>query len=195
MEYQALLSAAALLGGVVALLTHFFWIAGVIRGTMTLNLATWILWSIFDTALAVTSVASEAPAPFMAIGFSLGALMITAVLLIKGSWHWGKLETVCSCIAAVCFLVWYMAGPLAALVALTLGKYLGAAVPTLVQAYRRPEPNQSILWWLGTFSALTNIFGGGSFSIAQSLLPSFAFVTSAVIGALHFRGSFKRPRA
>ena len=182
---MTLLGMMALLGGIVALASHFFWIHGVWRGTMRLNMATWILWSVFDMAAFITSIAAGAPAPFMAAGFALGAILLTLTLLFKGTWQWGRLETVCTILAACCFFVWYASGPLVALVSFLAAKYAAGGLPTLIEAYRNPEPRQSPVWWMGSFGAATNIFATGSWTLAQSLFPTTALVFSFTIGLLH----------
>jgi|GEM_PF-6409655 len=178
----------AAIGGVVALASHFFWMRGVWKGTLHLNLATWLLWALFDTAIAVSSLLAGAPAPFMAIGFSIGAIAVAGTLLLKGEWRWGRFETACTLVAVVCFLIWYTAGPLLALVSFTVGKYAAGALPTVRLAFKRPEPQQSWIWFLGTFSAATNIYVGGVWTVAQSLFPTVAFFSSTLIGLFHLRG-------
>ena len=175
----------ALFGGLVALASQFVWMWGTWKGTMHLNIATWFLWSIIDTAVLLSSLAGGAPAPFLAVGLAVGAILVTITLFFKGTWHWGVLETVCVLITLSCLGLWYIAGPIVALVSLTLGKYCVAGIPTLVSAYRHPEPSQSWVWWLGTFGAVTNIFASGSWMLAQSFFPTIALVFTAIVGILH----------
>lgn len=177
----------AIIGGVVGLASHFFWIRGILKGTMHLNLATWVLWSIFDISVFVSSVMAGAHAPFLAAAYAVGATLVAITLLFKGTWRWGLLETVCTIIALACFFIWYAMGPLLALIGLLIGKYFAAGVPTLVSAHRHPESQQKWVWWMGAFGAATNIWAGGSWNIAQSLFPSLGFIFSLLTGILHAR--------
>lgn len=177
----------AVIGGIVALASHFVWIWGVWRGTMHLNIATWLLWSIIDIAVLAASLAGGAPAPFLAVGYAVGATLVTAALFFRGAWKWGNIETVCVGIAFVCLGLWYIAGPIVGLISLTLGKYCIAGIPTLVNAYQHPERAQSFNWWIGMFAAATNIFGGGSWTLSQSFFPTVALLFATIAAVLHTR--------
>lgn len=177
----------ALVGGLVALGSHFFWVRGIWNGSMHLNIATWLLWSVIDMSVLLSSLAAGAPAPFLSAGFVAGAILVTITLLVKGDWQWTVVETVSAVIALVCLGLWYVAGPVVAVVSLTLGKYCVAGVPTLVSAYQHPERAQSWVWWLGTFGAATNIFAAGSWTLAQSFFPTVALIFTGIGGLMHLR--------
>jgi hypothetical protein len=176
----------AIIGGIAALGGHLFWVHGILKGTMHLNLATWIMWAVYDYCVFMVSLSAGATAPFLLLGFVLGASLIVLALLFKGTWKWGRLESVWTAVAVLALIGWYASGPLAALVLLTIGKY-SSSIPTIVRGYQRPERNQSWIWFLGTFAAATNIFAGTSWTVAQGLFPSFAFVFSFLTGLVHLR--------
>lgn len=186
-DYYSPLALLALFGGVVGLLSQFVWIWGIWKGTMHLNIATWLLWSIIDVAVLISSLAGGAPAPFLSIGFALGAVLVTTALLFKGTWHWGTLESISAVTTVACLVVWYFAGPIVALVSLTLGKYGIAAMPTVVNACRYPERGQSWNWFVGAFAAATNIFAAGSWTLAQSFFPTMVLIFATVVGIIHLR--------
>ncbi|MDO8576148.1 MAG: hypothetical protein Q7R90_02435 [bacterium] len=184
-DYYSPLALLALLGGVVGLLSQFVWIWGIWKGTMRHNIATWLLWSVIDVSVLISSVAGGAPAPFLSIGFALGAILVTTALFFKGTWHWGALESICAVTTLACLVMWYFAGPIVAVVSLTLGKYGIAGMPAIVNAYRHPERGQSWNWFVGALAAATNIFAAGSWTLAQGFFPSIAFIFSTIIGIIH----------
>ncbi len=177
----------ALFGGLVALASQFVWIWGIWKGTMHLNIATWLLWSIIDTAVLLSSLAGGAPAPFLSVAFAVGAILVTITLFFKGTWHWGTLETACVVITLICLGLWYIAGPIVALLSLTLGKYCVAGIPTVIDAFRYPERGQGWNWFVGAFAAATNIFAAGSLTLAQSFFPTVVLVFATLVGILHLR--------
>jgi len=177
----------AAIGGVVALVSHAFWIWGIVSNRMHLNLATWLLWALIDITILLSSIAAGASAPFLAVGFAGGAVAVALTLLFKGTWQWGRLESVCAILAIVCLILWFVGGPLIALVSLTLGKYIIAGIPTLRSAYKNPEWIQAYVWWLGSFGAATNIFAAGSWTLEQSFFPTVALLFTAIAGLINFR--------
>ena len=183
------LTTLALVGGLVALASHGVWVWGIWKGTMHLNVATWSLWAVIDTAVLLTSIAGGASAPFLSVGFVVGAILVSIVLLFKGTWRWGVLETICASTGLVCLFLWYLAGPIVALICLTVGKYGIAGMPTLVGAYVHPERAQSWNWFVGAFAATTNIFAAGSWTLAQSFFPTVVLFFCAVVGIMHLRQS------
>ncbi|MDO8552062.1 MAG: hypothetical protein Q7S01_00870 [bacterium] len=176
----------AIAGGIAAILGHLVWIRGILNGTMHLNLATWVMWALIDACILAASIYAGAPAPYLPMGFLVGATLVALALLFKGTWGWGFLETACTAIAAVSLIGWYFGGPLTALVLLTIGKYT-AGIPSVVRGYQVPERKQSWMWFVNAFGAAANIFAGGTWTLAQSLFPTFAFAFSALTGFVHLR--------
>ncbi len=179
------LQTLAFFGGLVALASHFFLIHGVWKGTLHLNIATWILWSVIDASVLFSSLAAGASAPFLSAGFVVGAVLVTITLFGRGVWRWGMLETSCAVLALACLGLWYIAGPLVSLISLTIGKYGIAGIPSVVAAYKNPERTQGWIWLMGTFGAATNIFTIGSWTLADSFFPTIALVFTMLIGLIH----------
>lgn len=174
----------AILGGVIALGSHLFWIWDILKDRIHMNLATWVVWASMDITTLLVSIAAGAPAPFLVTGYAIGASLVVIALLTKGSWQWGFLETACTLISLSCLVLWYFEGPVVALILLVTGKYIGG-IPSLKQAYRSPEPRQSPIWFLGMLGASTNIIVENSWTIAQSLLPTIALIFAGLMGIVN----------
>ncbi len=175
----------ALMGGIVAFLSGLLLIYGVTRGSFHLSVATMALWSIIDGSILLASLASGATVPFLSAGLFTGTLLLTFVLFFKGNWKWGMLENICTIVTLVCLVLWYIAGPIFALVSLTIGKYLVAGAPNAIAAYKRPEPRQAPPWLMGLFASGTNIFTLGTWTMAESFFPTAAFAFSLLISSIH----------
>lgn len=176
----------ALIGGIITLLAHLPLFKNVYKKTITLNLATWLVWAIGDFISLITSIYSGVKIPFLIISFTLASIIMVLLLLRNGTWKWGKAETFSVAFSTICIILWITSGPLVALIANVIGIY-AATIPSLIDAYRKPERSQAIPWLLFALGAVTNIFAGGSWTLAYSLFPTVSFFFNGALGVLHSR--------
>lgn len=176
----------ALIGGIITLLAHLPLFRDVYKKKITLNLATWLMWALADSLSLITSIYAGAKLPFLVIAFTTASIIIVILLLKNGTWHWGHKETFAALVSVLCIIIWKFSGPLPALVAIVLGKYI-AGLPSLIDAYRRPEKSQALPWLLFAVGSAANIFAAGTWTIAYSFYPTIGLFFNGVMGALHIR--------
>ena len=146
------------------------------------SFATWLLWAALDTILTI-SLFQQHGNYLLPLGFAVGSATLTSLLLFKGRFAWGHMESVILALMLGCLIGWKLGGAKTATVAATLGICL-AGVPGLVELWRNPQRKVGNIWgWYvlanglaflgGTAMTLEERFAPGVFA-AYSLLLFFA---------------------
>src|ERR1017187_10266183 len=146
------------------------------------SFATWLLWEALDTILTI-SLFQQHGNYLLPLGFAVGSATLTSLLLFKGRFAWGHMESVILALMLGCLIGWKLGGAKTATVAATLGICL-AGVPGLVELWRNPQRKVGNIWgWYvlanglallgGTAMTLEERFAPGVFA-AYSLLLFFA---------------------
>ena len=189
----------SILGGLIILAAHIPLFISLYKRQTRLSLATWLLWSIIDTAALVVSIAAGAIAPTMVLAFTIAAWIVFFLVLRTGNWIWKINETISAVVALVSLVLWFSLGSIWALASLVFGKYIAVAVPTYIDAYARPEKFQFYVWGAFAVGALLNIVGlysvTGSWNVTNFLYPTVGLLGNGLIAVLHFNLQNKKPRA
>ena len=146
------------------------------------SFATWLLWAALDTILTI-SLFQQHGNYLLPLGFAVGSATLTSLLLFKGRFAWGHMESVILALMLGCLIGWKLGGAKTATVAATLGICL-AGVPGLLELWRNPQRKVGNIWgWYvlanglaflgGTAMTLEERFAPGVFA-AYSLLLFFA---------------------
>jgi hypothetical protein len=175
--------ALKLAGGIGALALFIPMTVEIIKdGGAGQSFATWILWAALDTILTV-SLFQQHGNYLLPLGFAVGSATLTSLLLFKGRFAWGHMESVILALVLGCLIGWKLGGAKTATVAATLGICL-AGIPGLVELWRNPQRKVGNIWgWYvlanglaflgGTAMTLEERFAPGVFA-AYSLLLFFA---------------------
>ncbi len=150
------------------------------------NTASWILWTILDVLMLVTCIAAGNKRPWLPAGFVLGASLVTIVLLTKGVWHWGTVETISAVGSGVAIICWLSFGPKSAVVACMAAMTI-AAIPAMYDAWFQPNPASWWLWGGVAFSSVLSCYGAKKWTIEERLLPCGCFVLNTTMTILVLR--------
>ncbi|MGA2786653.1 MAG: hypothetical protein ABSF60_03920 [Verrucomicrobiota bacterium] len=153
------------------------------------SFATWMLWAALDTILTI-SLFLQHGNYLLPLGFATGGITLTTLLLIKGRFAWGRMDSVILVLVLGCLLGWKLGGAKMAAVAATLGICL-AGVPGLVELWRNPQRKVGNIWgWYVLANGLA--FLGGT---AMTMEERFAPGVFAAFSLLMFFASRKPPAA
>src|ERR1035441_10001017 len=94
------------------------------------SFATWMLWAALDTILTI-SIFQRHGNFLLSLGFAVGGVALTVLLLVKGRFAWGRMDSVILALVLGCLICWKLGGPAAAIVATTTGICL-AGIPGLI---------------------------------------------------------------
>jgi len=165
-----LISAVAIVAFAVYLMIH----------DVEQNVASWIMWTILDVLVVASCVSAGNKRPWLPIGFTIGALLVTIILLTKGIWHWGIVETISAAGATVAAICWWKLGPKAAIVA-CLSAMLIATIPAAYDAWLHPNPASWWLWATVAFSCILSCYGAKAWTIEDRLIPCGCIVLNTAM--------------
>jgi hypothetical protein len=181
-----------LAGGVMALGIYGPMIVEIIRaGGAGQSFATWGLWAVLDTILTIT-LWQQHGNYLLSLGFAVGGVALTAVLLTQGSWKWGRFETVIALMVLASLAVWKFSGPRNATIAVTTAVCI-AGVPGFVEMLRQPQLAAGKLWAGFTVANLCSFFGGTAMTVEERLVPAaFTGLCALMAAACWWKREAKR---
>jgi hypothetical protein len=173
-------------GGVLALLMYVPLIPGALRDNGAgQSFAMWALWAVLDTTITISLIVQRGNF-WLTAGFGAGSIVLAALLLWKGRFAWGRLETVIAMLVLVCLCVWKFSGPKGATVATTVAIFI-AGLPGLVELWRNPQPAIARVWAGYTVANLLAFAGGAAWSIEERFAPGVFAVQTLALVAVGFR--------
>jgi hypothetical protein len=167
-----------LAGGLMALALFVPMIASIVRaGGAGQSFATWGLWAVLDSMLTIT-LWQQHGNYLLSLGFAVGGVFLSAVLLARGGFAWGKFETVITLLVLASVAIWKFSGPRNATIAVTAAICV-AGIPGIVEMRRKPQPAAGKLWAAYTVANGLSFFGGTAMTVEERLAPG-AFVALSV---------------
>jgi hypothetical protein len=167
-----------LAGGVMALALFVPMIVEIVRTRGAgQSFATWGLWAVLDSMLTIT-LWQQHGNYLLSLGFAVGGVFLSVVLLAQGGWAWGKFESVIALMVLASLAVWKFSGPRNATIAVTTAICI-AGIPGIVEMARRPQRSAGKLWAAYTVANSLSLFGGAMWSVEERLAPA-AFVALSV---------------
>ncbi len=158
------------------------------RGKKTeLNIATFILWIVTGVCVSTATYLAGGEIPYIGIGFVLANAILVSVVLQTGRWHWSNKESIALIVVCMGLLVWLTTEPLYALIALVAGNYLGAGMPTLIDAYRNPQRSQVLSWSLFSLAALINCAVITNTTLESYIYPAAALVFNSLVALANLK--------
>jgi hypothetical protein len=150
------------------------------------SFATWLLWAALDTILTI-SLFLQRGNYLLPLGFAAGGIALTTLLLVKGRFAWGRMDSVILALVLGCLIGWRLGGEKTATVAATLGICL-AGIPGLVELWRNPQRKVGNIWgWYVLTNGLA-FLGGTSMTLEERFAPG----VFAVFSLLMFVASRRR---
>jgi len=174
------------IGGVLSFLSILSFAVMLTVEDVPQNIVTWILWFLLDVVVMLSIIASGNKRPWLAMSFVFGAFSVSLILISKGMWKWGLVETLAVSGCVFSLIVWKAIGPKAAIIASTMAMLI-AGLPATYDAWMFPNPAS---WWLWTgvaFGGLLNIFGAKGWTIQDSFLPIGSFLYNILMTVLVLR--------
>jgi hypothetical protein len=180
-----------LAGGILAFAMYLPMIVEIIRSRGAgQSFATWGLWAVLDAILTLT-LWQQHGNYLLSLGFAVGGVVLTAVLLAQGSWKWGRFETTIALMVLASLAVWHFSGPRNATLAVTTAVCI-AGVPGFVEMLRQPQPAAGKLWAGFTVANLLAFFGGTAMTVEERLVPAALTVLCALmVGACYWKRGVK----
>ena len=168
-----------LAGGVMALALFVPMIVEIVRTRGAgQSFATWGLWTALDSMLTIT-LWQQHGNYLLSLGFAMGGVFLSAVLLAQGGWAWGKFESVIALMVLASLAVWKFSGPRNATIAVTTAICI-AGIPGFVEMLRQPQPSAGKLWAGYTVANSLSFFGGTAMTVEERLAPA-AFTALSVL--------------
>lgn len=169
-----------LAGGVMALGMFVPMIVEIVRSRGAgQSFATWGLWAVLDTMLTV-SLWQQHGNYLLSLGFTVGGVGLTLVLLAQGGCTWGKFETAITVMVLASMTVWKYSGSRNATMAITAAICI-AGLPGIVEMIRQPQPAAAKLWAGYTVANSLSFFGGTAMTVEERLAPGAFTVLSALM--------------
>ena len=178
-----------LAGGLLALVMYVPLIKDVLRfGSAGQSFATWGLWAGLDSMLTITLWVQHGNYS-LSLGYAVGGLILTAVLLKRGGFSWGIFETIITLLVLACIVIWKFSGPRNASIAITAAVCF-ATIPGLMEMLSNPQPASRKIWAGFTVASGLSYFGGTTMTVEERLTPA----VFTILCALMFVASCRLPR-
>jgi hypothetical protein len=151
------------------------------------NIVSWILWTAMDLLMTATMFFAGSKGSWrLPAGYTIGAAFVTLVLIFKGNWQWGAIETMSIVGVAISLLVWKFAGAKTGVVASVLAMTI-ASFPAVCQAWNTPDINTCWYWATATGACVFSIAGAKAWTIEERLFPVNSFFFQAMMALLALR--------
>jgi len=182
-NYNDLLKISA---GVLALLLYVPLIIGAWRNNGAgQSFAMWALWAVLDTLITISLILQNGNF-WLTAGFATGSIVLSLLLLAKGRFAWGRLETAILLLVLVCLAIWKFSGPQMATVATTLAIFI-AGLPGLIELWRNPQPAVARIWLGYTIANLMALLGGSAWTIEERFTPGVLAVQTFALVVVGYR--------
>ncbi len=186
MQNELLKKRVGFVGGVMSAAVIVAFAVYLLAHDVPQNVASWVMWTVLDVLVLAGCIAAGNKRPWLPAGFTLGALLVTIILLGKGTWHWGFVETISGVGTTVAVICWWSLGPKSAIVA-CLAAMVIAAVPAMYDAWLDPHPASWWLWGGVAFSCALSCYGAKGWTIEDRLIPCGCFVLNTTMTILVLR--------
>jgi hypothetical protein len=132
---------------VLGIIAYVIYIRKMLRRNEQPPISTWSLWLMLDAITTATYFADGVFNAQMCI-YTLGAIVVCAMLLVKGTWTWTKIDTTTACFVGLAVVGWQAFGSttLGALFALS-GLIIGGW-PLVKGLYHGQYHEEPLVGWL-----------------------------------------------
>jgi hypothetical protein len=140
------------------------------RGVVGQSISTWLLWSVLDSILAISTILRHGNY-LLPLGYAIGGWALTALLLAKSKFVWTRLDNVILGLVVICLVGWKIGGAHTAIICATLATSL-ATIPGLVELWRHPQRTIGNIWLGYALTNALSFFGGTATTIEERFTPA-----------------------
>jgi len=154
------------------------------------SFATWVLWAALDSILTV-SVIQQHGNFLLPLGFVIGGVVVTGLLLAQGRFAWGRLDTVILALVLGCLAGWKLGGAKPATVAATTAICV-AGIPGMIELWRNPQRQVGNIWGGYVLANGLAFLGGTAMTVQERFAPG-VFAAFSLLMFLASRKPVSRP--
>ena len=187
-------SIAGKLAGIISLSAYVPYILSILRKETKPNRASWIIWAIVSSIIALSYREAGASYAFLApVGYVVGSTIVFILSIKYGVGGWTPFDRKCLIGAAISLVLWKIFdSPMSALLINLLINLLGT-MPTARKAWYQPQTESKVAWSLFSLGSIVNLFAVENWTFSMAVYPvSMIFLIGIVTVPVLWT---KRPRA
>jgi hypothetical protein len=187
-------SVAGKLAGIISLAAYAPYILSILRKETKPNRASWIIWAVVSTIIALSYREAGASYAFLApVGYVVGSTIVFILSIKYGVGGWTPFDRKCLIGAATSLVLWKIFdSPMSALLINLLINLLGT-LPTARKAWYQPQTESKVAWSLFFLGSIVNLFAVENWTLSMAVYPvSMIFLIGIVTVPVLWT---KRPRA
>lgn len=173
------------IGGAIGLVAFALLIVALLRSNTEQSFAAFFLWALLDALATITTII-EGGNYWLALSNAVGSAAITVILIAKRQVQWTWVETMTAILVVICLAVWYTFGGQAGIIAASLANLI-AAVPQIVDTYRRPESTPSLPYGVFFVGNAISLLAGKAWTIEERFYQTTSIVLTVLILAFSLR--------
>jgi hypothetical protein len=198
--------AESISSGAVGLIACGWWVRQTLRGGVSQDRASWLIWSLAYGVLLAASAARGARATLWLNGAELASVaLLSGLSWRRGTWALGRWSAALIACACAALAAWALTRSPGAALMLMLAVIASGSVPTLRKAWQRPSSEPALSWALLILAAALAALAirPGSAVIMYGYPAVTAAMSTAVLAAMtlaarrpaHGRHGARRERA
>jgi hypothetical protein len=149
------------------------------RGTAGQSFSTWFLWALLDTILSASTILKHGNY-LLPLGYALGGWCLTGLLLAKGRFAWGRLDSVVLALVIGCLAGWGLGGAKTAIISATSAT-CAATIPGLVELWREPLRAVGNVWAGFMLANAVSFLGGTAMTVEERFTPAVFTILSGLM--------------
>jgi len=173
--------------GFVAAATIIAFAITVYRQNIPQNIATWGGWFVLDAVILLSMITAGNTKAYLIGGYTVGAGLVTIIVLTHRMVVWGSVEVTCLIGAAIAGWFGFLSRtPQITTILATITMFL-AGFPTIVDAWYTPNPQT---WWLWVTCAICSVITVATeeeWTIEHQLFPIASSVFNGLVAILVLR--------
>ncbi len=176
-------SIAGKLAGIISLSAFFPYILSILRKETKPNRASWIIWAIVSSIIALSYREAGASYAFLApVGYVVGSTIVSILSIRNGVGGWTPFDRRCLIGAAISLVLWRIFNsPISALLINLFINFLGT-LPTIRKAWYQPKTESKIAWVLFSLGTIVNLFAVEKWTFSMAVYPvSMVFIVGIVV--------------
>ncbi len=165
-------SIAGKLAGIISLTAYVPYILSILRKETKPNRASWIIWAIVSTIIALSYREAGASYAFLApVGYVIGSTIVFILSIRHGVGGWTPFDRRCLIGAAISLAIWQIFNsPMSALLINLFINLLGT-LPTARKVWYQPETENKVFWILVLLGTLVNLFAIEEWIFSMAVYP------------------------
>ncbi len=143
------------------------------------SFSTWLLWAMLDSILAASTIVQHGNF-LLPLGYAMGGWILTGLLIMKGRFAWGRLDSVVLALVLVCLAGWGLGGARTAIIFATLATTF-ATVPGFIELWRHPQRAVGNVWVGFVLTNTLSFAGGAAMTVEERFSPAVFAILSLLM--------------